>query len=212
MKKQRRKSNLGFDFAKWSSSLLMLAVFRPKVHYPFGKPDKKGKLIVSSNHIGALDCVKIAFAFPWRRMWTLTRSQCFKTPFSNWVFRSINCIPVDRDNVSTDTYREILDVLKEEKMVLIFSEGRLNFEGNNLLDYKMGTAFFAAMSGAPVIPVFIVRRENHWLRTHIIVGQKLWIKDICEGVPSMPDIQKFNEYIKEKEGELEKWKDEHMGK
>lgn len=212
MKKQKRKNNFWFDVAKWSASLCMILFFRPKIHYPFGKPLKKGKMIASANHIGPLDCVKVAFVFPWRRMWTLTRSECFEHALTNWVFRSINCIPVDRENLSMDTYHEIMDLLSQDKLVLFFSEGRLNFAGEGVLDYKMGTAFFAAMTGSPVVPIYLVRRDNHLHRTHVIVGKELWIKDICEGMPSMPNIEKFNEYIREKECELEKWKNEHLGK
>ena len=171
--KSNKHYNFGFDFAKWSAALLMVTFFRPKRHYPFGKPKTKGRMLVSSNHVGPLDCVKIGCIFPWRRFWTITRQECFTTKFSNWVFRAINCLPVDRENLSMDTYHTILSLLKKEKMVLFFSEGRLNFTDNNVKDYKMGTAFFAAMANAPIVPVYIVRREKFWKRTDLIVGKEI---------------------------------------
>ena len=212
MSKQKNQNCFWFDFAKWTAALSMLVFFRPKIQYPFGKPEKKGKIIVSSNHIGPLDNVKIAMVFPWRRMWTLTRKECFEKPLHNWVFRSILCIPIDRENLAVDTYRDILDLLKQEKLVLFFSEGRLNFKDNQVQDYKMGTAFFAAMSGAPVVPVYIVRREKFLQRTRLIVGKELKFQEVCGPVPSLPEIEKFNEYIREQECTLEKWYHEHMGK
>lgn len=209
--KKKIRNTLGFDFAKWSSALLMIAFFRPKIHYPFGRPQKNGKMIVSSNHIGPLDCVKIAFVFPWRRIWTLTRGECFRTKFSSWIFRAILCIPVDRENLSMSTHHEIQDLLKDDKLILFFSEGRINFSGDGLLDYKMGTAFFAAMSGTPVIPVYLSLRKNFWRRTQIVVGKELHLKDVCDGSLSMQNIEKFHEYIRKNECELEKWKNEHLG-
>jgi hypothetical protein len=119
---------------------------------------------------------------------------------------------LEMDSPYVDTYRDILDLLKQEKLVLFFSEGRLNFKDNQVQDYKMGTAFFAAMSGAPVVPVYIVRREKFLQRTHIIVGQKILFQDVCSGMPSIPEIEKFNAYIREQECTLEKWYHEHMGK
>ena len=212
MKKQKKKRCIGYDLAKWSAALVMVPFFRPKKHYPFGKPINKGKLIISSNHIGPLDPVQVAMVLPLRRIWTLTRGEVFQKKFYNWVFRTILCIPIDRENPSMDTYREIMDLLNQGKVVLFFSEGHINFNDNQIRDYKMGTAFFAAMTGAPVIPVYIVRRKNFLQRAHMIVGKELWIKDICDGMPSMPEIEKFNEYIREQECALEKWKDEYLGK
>lgn len=201
-----------FDFAKWTAAIPMLLFFRPKRHYPYGKPNKKGKIIVSSNHIGPLDCVKVAFVFPWRRQWTLTRSECFAHPFHNWVFRGINCLPIDRENLSMSTYHEILTLLKQERLVLFFSEGRLNFKDNQIMDYKMGTAFFAAMSKAPIIPIYLTRRKNFFGRTHIVVGREIDIQEYCKGIPSMEDIEAMNEILRNKACELEEWKNEHVGK
>ncbi len=214
MEKQKKvkKNNFIFDFAKWTAAIPMIMFFRPKKHYPQGKPKVKGKLIVSSNHVGPLDCVKIAFVFPWRRLWTLTRKEAFETPLANWVFRSINCLPVDRENLSMDTYHDILDLLKRDKLVLFFSEGRVNFHSNDVMEYKMGTVFFAAMSQAPIVPIYIVRQENLWKRLHIIVGKEIQMKDYCSGVPSIADIERLNQIVRDKECELEKWKNEHLGK
>ena len=200
-----------FDFAKWSSAIPMRLFFRPKKHYPEGKPRAKGKIIVSSNHIGPLDWVRIAFVFPWRRFWTLMRKESFETKFKNWVFSSIKCLPVDRENLSMDTYHKISSLLKREELVLVFSEGRVNFHSNEVLDYKMGTVFFAAMSNAPIIPVYLVRRKKFLHRTHIVVGKEIYVSDYCKGIPSIADIEKLNQIVRDKECELEKWKDEHLG-
>ena len=208
----KKKGNFWFDVAKWTAALPMIVFFRPKKHYPYGKPRQKGRRIVSSNHVGPLDCVKISFVFPWRRMWTITRHECFEKPFHRWTFEAINCLPIDRDNLSMDTYHKVLELLKEEKLVLFFSEGRLNFKDNEVMDYKMGTVFFAALSNAPIVPVYIVRRDNYWKRTHIIVGEEINVGDYCKGMPSMADIENMNDIIRQKECELEEWKNEHLGK
>lgn len=212
MKKQNKKSCFWFDVAKWTAAIPMIIFFRPKKYYPFGKPKQKGKILVSSNHVGPLDCIKICFVFPWRRLWTVTRHECFEKPFHNWLFRAINCLPIDRENLSMDTYHEILSLLKREKMVLFFSEGRLNLQDNEVKDFKMGTAFFAAMAKAPIVPIYIVRREKYFQRTYIIVGKEINIEDYCNGMPSMADVEKMNEIIRQKECELEEWKNEHLGK
>ena len=97
-------------------------------------------------------------------------------------------------------------------MVLFFSEGRLNLQDNNVREYKMGTAFFAALSNAPIVPIYIVRRGKYLQRTHIIVGEEIQIRDYCKGMPSMTELEEINEIIRKKECELEEWKNEHLGK
>jgi len=202
---------LGYDFAKWSAALPMLVFFRPKIFYPFGKPNKKGKLIISSNHIGALDWVRIGFVFPFRRHWTLTRVECFNTKFNTFIFNSLKCLPVDRENFSMDTYHRIPELLKRGKIVLFFSEGRVNFKNNDVQDFKMGTVFFSVMNDTPIIPIYLVKTDNYLTqRCHIVVGKEFNPKDYCEGIPSIADIARINEELRKKECELGQWHDSYM--
>ncbi len=78
----------------------------------------------------------------------------YEMPVMNYFFRVLRSIPVARDGADMGPAREALKHLKDQELVGLFPEGRLN-RGTNLLPANPGIAWLALRAQVPVYPAFI---------------------------------------------------------
>jgi 1-acyl-sn-glycerol-3-phosphate acyltransferase len=116
----------------------------------------EGPLIMIGNHASVLDGNILAWpARRVRRPRFLGKAELFRNPFTNWLFRSTGCIPVDRTGNVTVAMKAALDVLHAGGSLVMFPEGRRLKAGETRLEPKSGVGFLAAASGARVLPARI---------------------------------------------------------
>ena len=203
--KQKRKPfyNLCYDLAKITGAPSALLWLRPKIYYPFGKPSKKGALLVSSNHCTFIDPIIIQLSFPWRRLNCLATKDLFERKVTNFLFTQMHCIVVDKDNFSLSSFHEVVDRLNSGKIVVIFPEGQVNTEGRSpVLAFKSGAVLMAHRAGAPILPMYIVKRDKWYHRQRVIIGETVDVCEMLGKMPSMEDMTRVSELLREKEVEL----------
>jgi len=114
---------------------------------------KTGPAIVVANHSSFVDpWILGPFLFPRPVHFLITRLWYDKSPLWNLVFRSYCTIPMDSD--TRNTLAASLQALREGRVVGIFPEGRISYDGR-IKRFRTGVCYLAARSGAPVIPVGI---------------------------------------------------------
>ena len=127
---------------------LLRTVFRARVtgleHFP-----KKGPVIVASNHLSFLDSIIISAMMP-RRVAFLAKAEYVNTPgirgkAMKAFFEAVDIIPVNRSDRSESL--KALD-LALEKLEEFLYRG------------KIGVAWLAHMTGAPVVPVGLIGTER----------------------------------------------------
>lgn len=176
---------------------------RPKLHYPFGKPDKKGPLLVLANHHTLIDPILVQMAFPFRRLNSIATKDLFDTPAKARFFTWMHCIKIDKDNFSISSFHQIVDRLKEKKLVLIFPEGGVQLQGDSEIQaFKSGVVLMAHRSGAPVIPLYIAKKQKWYHRQHIVMGQAVDVKQLLGNIPTVDAIASVSKVLREKEIEL----------
>lgn len=158
----------------------------------------KGKFILASNHKSNIDYIYL-FTKIWRKQYVLSKESLYKNWFARWFFRGCCGIPVNRENVSIATLKECLNVLKNNKILTIFPEGTRNKTAEPLLPFKAGASVFAVMSGAPVVPVYIVKTGKVFKRNIILCGDPIYFDKSYKGEEG---TNKANEIIKQKMLEL----------
>jgi len=121
-----------------------------------------GRAILVSNHESFLDPMVLYHFIP-RRTHAVAGKWLFKIWWAAWIFKSTECIPT---NGSLD---KTVDVLMEDKMILIFPEGicRRVKDGGLVKPHK-GVALLALSTGAPVIPVAISGTFEAWPQTSFL--------------------------------------------
>ena len=211
-KKQKKKpfENLVYDFVKVTGALTAWLWLRPKYYYPFGKPCKDGPLLVAANHYRAVDPVAMLLSFPKHRVNILATKQLFNTKISRFFFTRMHCVEVDRENFSISAFHEVVDRLKQGRIIGIFPEGKINEkeESGSLLDFKSGVALMAHRGGACVLPMYIEKRMKWYHRQRIVMGTPVDISEKLGKIPSMQAVNEVTEYLREKELELRKYLDD----
>ncbi len=186
---------------------------RPKIHYPDGRPNKKGAVLVLANHRTLIDPILVQTAFPFRRMNSIATKDLFSSPAKEKFFTLMNCIKIDKDNFSTSSFHEIVERLGENKLVVIFPEGEVHVEsGHEILAFKSGVVLMAHRSGAPVIPLYVAEKRKWYHRQHMVMGQAVDIREMLGRIPTVDAIASASNTLREKEMELRAYYESHCQK
>lgn len=196
-----------FDFVKITAAPMLL-YYRPKYFYPGGKKIriKKGALAIA-NHIGLTDPIYVLMTFWYRRMKFVAMKGFFEKPLSAWFFRSVGCIPVDRENPGMDTMRAVSDALKNDELVAIFPEGHVREGETNAEKFKSGMVLMALQGQRPIVPVYLKPRAHWWQRQRIAVGEPIDITAIYGRRPSLREIESIADLLYERQQELKRLTD-----
>ena len=109
---------------------------------------EKGPYLICSNHCSFFDPAVICACVPQRVYWVALKDLYKIRPLS-LLLKAAKCIPV---NGAT---KEVLDAIKQGKIIGIFPEGRRTYNGKLMKKGKKGTAIMAMRSGVPVVPAWI---------------------------------------------------------
>jgi 1-acyl-sn-glycerol-3-phosphate acyltransferase len=114
---------------------------------------RDGALLLASNHSSLLDPPLIGCVLP-RELDYLAKTELFRIPGLGGLIARLNAHPVDRSGSDSAALRLALRLLGAGRAVLVFPEGTRGAEGR-LGPAHAGAGMLAALSGAPVLPVYI---------------------------------------------------------
>ena len=172
----------------------------------------KGGVLVVSNHIGFVDVILVMTVFWRRRLHFLATSDLYRNKLLTMFWNKVHCIRVDKQNFSMRSFHTVADRLKAGQAVMIFPEGSVNFDGNDLRAFKSGVVLMAHIGGAPIQPVYLVERKKWYHRSIAIVGDPIDLRAVVGERPSMVELNAANEYLHERELELERYYHEQIAK
>ncbi|MGI6264434.1 MAG: lysophospholipid acyltransferase family protein [Acutalibacteraceae bacterium] len=160
------------DVAKAIAALPGLLWFRPRIVYEseLAKKRIRGGALVIANHIGFFDPVYLQYAVWYRRHHFVCLQKFFDGPLW-WMFKGFLCIPIDKDNVRVDTFRQIVGHLQSGEMVTLFPEGQVNDGSGQLASFKAGMVLMALQSQKPIVPVYIHKRRRFYHRLVMGIGE-----------------------------------------
>ena len=110
-----------------------------------------GSGIIMINHVAFIDSIVTLNCVP-RNIVPMAKIEVYDYPFIGIFPRMWGVIPVRREEVDRQAIRQALDVLRAGELILMAPEGT---RGPQLQQGKVGVAYIASRSGAPVIPVAI---------------------------------------------------------
>ena len=110
-----------------------------------------GPLIVVSNHLSYNDPPALFASLP-RSLNYLGKVELFSNPVKRTVMRWVGVFPLDRSRIGVDGMRTALELLAQDRALVIFPEGRISLD-KTLERAKVGAAFLAIKSQAPILPV-----------------------------------------------------------
>ncbi len=174
-------------------------VWWPRLRYAKGV--KKSRIIrkraiIVSNHSSFADPPCICASIPFRRVYVVTAKEMFKKPFEK-ALTMMGCIKIDRDIVDTVCIRTCIDHLNAEKVITVFPEGKINLD-DELAEFKSGAVLLAAMTGAPIIPIYNAGNYKRGQRVQMMMGAPINIGEFCNGQPTKERIDELTAMIKER--------------
>ncbi len=193
---------LFYDFVKLTSALPGLLLYRPKRLYESELARKRirGGALLIGNHTGYFDPIYLQFCVWYRRHHFLCLKE-FLEGKAAFFFRHFLCIPIDRENFSLDSFREITERLSRGELISMFPEGKINAEGG-IASFKSGMVLMALRSGKPIIPVYVARRTHALARLRIAVGEPVDVAARLGEHPALSEIDAMTSYLQEKEQQL----------
>lgn len=114
---------------------------------------QKGGVILAPNHVSFLDPPLAGIGLK-RPTHFFARKTLMKNAFLKWFYNKLNCIPVNRDQLDTKTFREVIQLTKKGEILVMFPEGTRSHDGI-LQEGKQGTGMLVAHAKVPVVPCYI---------------------------------------------------------
>lgn len=204
MKEKRKINNyLFYDFVKITAAIPGLLWFRTKKVYVSEKAKEKikGGALLVSNHSGDIDPIILMFAIWYRRHHFIATTDLFNTKLKRFMFERFHCIEIDKENVNMNSFREIVACMQKDKLVAIFPEGYLT-RNEEIQKFKSGAVLMAVTAKKPIVPVYIKKRKNFFQRQCVVIGEPINPIEMCNKMPSLADMEKITETLREKEKEL----------
>ena len=204
MKKEKgKKSYFFYDFVKVTAAIPGLLWFRPKCIYVNENAKKKikGGALLISNHSSNIDPMILMFAIYYRRHHFIATKELFDTKLKRFIFESFHCIEIDRENFGMNIFRNIIDLLKNEKLVAMFPEGHVT-NNEEVQKFKSGMVLISVSSKKPIIPIYVKIRKSLWRRQYVIIGEPINPSEMLPKMPSLSDMDGIAEILREKEKEL----------
>lgn len=134
-------------------------------------PKRGTKAILTSNHFSLLDPI-IYDIFLFRKFRIIGKKELFKSKVASFFLKDFGAIPVDREQMTPSTYKEVMTQLKKNRQILIFPEGTRNKSGTTeLQEIKSGFMIFASKGETAITPMLMYRKPKMFRKNYIIVGK-----------------------------------------
>lgn len=131
----------------------------------------QGGVMLCSNHRSLWDPPLIGIFVP-RQVHYMAKAELLRIPVLAYFLRKFGVIPVTRGNMSIDTIKISLRLLREQRVIAIFPEGTRSKTGA-LGEGKKGAASLALRSGATIIPTAIIGSYRRFHPLTIVYGSPL---------------------------------------
>lgn len=114
---------------------------------------KTDSAIIAVNHSSYLDFFIISAVIK-RRLYFLAAQELHRVPFLRWFMKYNERIYLDRERPGVKCFREVIKVLQQKKLVVVFPEGTRSEDGK-IHRGKLGFVKLAIVAKVPIVPVGI---------------------------------------------------------
>lgn len=150
-----------FWFARWACRVFCMLLFRWRICGANNIPEKGGFILVS-NHQSYLDPIFVGGP-PKRHLYFLARDDLFNNWFFGPLLKSVNAIPVKREQADLSTMKKVISKLKQGYGVCLFPEGERCSNGK-IAPFKKGFALLARRAEAAIVPAVVDGAFECWPR------------------------------------------------
>ena len=173
-----------------------------KENIPAESPDDR--TILCCNHISEMDPVYLEMC-PKRHVFFMAKAELFRGRFSRWFLgRLFGAFPVERGKGDTGALDKAEEIVRSGRLLGIFPEGTRSRDGQ-LGRAKSGAALIAARTGANILPVCIVAKDQKvrlFHRAKVIFGKPMTPQELHLEDPEHPDLRFASRALMQRIGEM----------
>lgn len=172
--------------------IILRCIFSIKVEGKENIP--QAPYIICANHKSYLDPVLIILLFD-ERVYFMAKSELFRIWWLSPIIRAFGAFPVKRGKSDIGAIKKAIEVIKNNRILGIFPEGKRNKTSEIVLRGEKGVATIIKATGAKVLPVAICGKVKPFGRIVVRIGKPIEFKDKNEDNQKIVDI--IMENIKE---------------
>ena len=165
----------------------------------------KGGALIVCNHTALRDFPLVMYTFLSRDLHTLTAEIVYeKGKLMSWFVNAIGGIRVNRDSYNFNFTSPMIDVLKKNKVGLVFPEGRIPDEGEtqDFIDFKPSYVYLALEGEVPIVPIVTngiygkKKREKKDV-AKVMIGKRIYPRDLMDPNKSEKEnLDYINSYVR----------------
>lgn len=194
---KRLFEHAAYDFVKITGGIPALIWLRPKwVEASRKKRHIHGGALVVCNHNSFYDPIALMVGLFSRRVRFVATKELFDGKVKRWLFtKAFRCIPIDREHLGMQTFRDVNEALQRDEVVAMFPEGHvLTDQGAGLGTMRSGMVLMAAQSKRPIIPVYVLPPEKWYQRLRIAIADPIAVQS-DRPMPTMEEIAKITDEV-----------------
>ncbi len=146
----KNKTPILYKIGKFILGPIFKFYYNPKI---IGKENipLNGSIIIAGNHKHLYDQCNVIISTK-RYITYMAKKEYFDSKKTRWFFKSVGCIPVNREKKDIDAVESAIKVLNTGGAIGIFPEGTRNKTNKLLLDFKFGAVSMAKKTNSYIVP------------------------------------------------------------
>lgn len=177
-----------YNFACKLVRFILFFIFRIRVVGKENVPMNQ-RAILAVNHRSNWDVVVAGAVCP-RQLTFMAKAELFEKPFLGGLIRHLGAFPIQRGKGDIGAIKTALTVLGQERMLLMFPEGRRVKNEAESVHAKTGVAMLSHRARAQIIPTYISGKYRWMSRITVTFGKPV---EFSELYGSKVDAQKLQE-------------------
>lgn len=134
----------------------------------------EGRGIYICNHYSAFDSLHLVTELFKGRTNMLIKEEAMKTYVGIKFLNYMGAVPIKREAVDLRAIKRCLNILRQDKPLVIFPEGTRNKRGDKTMgEIKDGTVTFAIKTKVPIYPMMYYKPIKLFTPTYLLIGDKI---------------------------------------
>lgn len=184
-----------FALVKFIIRVFLLFVFRIKIVGKKNIISGKGA-ILAGNHKSNWDPLLVALGAP-KNIAFMAKSELFKFKPFGFILKKLGAFPVHRGKGDIGAIKTALSILKAERTMVMFPEGKRVSEGERV-DVKPGVTMLATRARVPVVPVLISGKYRWMGKITVTYGEPIYFDEYYDEKLSMEKLQELANSVMDK--------------
>ena len=185
---------IGRWFAIINAYLVQLLFFKRKTYYEDGikrKSWKKGGALIISNHYNVIDYMNTMFMVLPRKLHVIAGEVAYRNKFMHWGMKFFGGIQANRVTRDMSFMDKGAAVIQKGGLLQIYPEGR-NTPDGNIHPFKKSYIVIAHRAHSPIIPIITDGNYGFFRRTHVMVGNPIYLDEYITSIGPMPTKDELN--------------------